>query len=99
MANESPVGLIADFVLNVIESPQAQAELTTLATSGEAALKTAITDVLNNAKPTGIVGVVWPALKGSIGAYADSLIAKYTPEQIVAFLTKEAQLEAKALGG
>lgn len=99
MATESVPGIVADFVLNVIESPAVQAELTVLATDGEAALKNAIVNVLKNAKPGGAIGVIYSALEGSIEAYADSMIAKYTPAEIVAFLTNEAKLEAAKLGG
>lgn len=99
MANPSLPGIIADFILTAIESPAAQAEITTLVTTGEGTLRDAVTQILKNAKPSGFLGLIYPALAGSIESYVATLLAAHTPAEIVAFITYEVQLEAKALGG
>lgn len=99
MATESPIGIVADVLVTALESAPAQATLTELATTGEAALKTGVLNLVNNIKPTGVLALVWDGIKPEFSTAIDATFAKYTPAEIAAFITREAQLEAKALGG
>lgn len=92
-------GEIADTLVNVLESAAVQAELLALVTAGSLGIKTLADNAIANVKVGGVLGVVVSALKGTIESEFNAELALYTPAEIVALITKEAQLEAKALGG
>ena len=92
-------GEIADTLFTVYESAPVQAELLSAVTAGEVTLTSVADNFLANVKGTGIQGVLIAAAKGTVESEFNTEIAKLTPATIVAFITKQAQQEVKALGG
>ena len=92
-------GEIADALVSALESSAAQAALTEAVTAGEVSLQGVVDNAINAAKGSGVLGIVIAAAKGSVETEVNAEIASYPPATIVAFLTKLATEEAKALGG
>jgi hypothetical protein len=92
-------GEIADALVSALQSPSAQAALTTAVEAGEVQIQTLVDNAINNAKGTGILGVFITAAKGSVEAEVNAEIAAYPAAKLVALITAAAVSEAKALGG
>jgi hypothetical protein len=92
-------GEIADALVAALQSPSAQAALTSAVEAGEVQVQTIVDNAINNAKGTGILGVVIAAAKGSVETEVNAEIAAYPPAKVVAMITAAAVAEAKALGG
>jgi hypothetical protein len=92
-------GEIADALVAALQSPSAQAALTTAVEAGEVQIQTLVDNAINNAKGTGILGVFIAAAKGSVEAEVNAEIAAYPAAKLVALITSAAVAEAKALGG
>jgi len=93
-------GEIADGLVAAMDSPAAQAYLTTLVTSGEAQVPALIANAIKNSpKASGILGMVLPAIEGGLVSYVTQVLAKYPPAEVVAWLTAMAKDEARNLGG
>ena len=92
-------GEIADALVQIMESAPVQAELVAAIKAGEVPLQAFIDQAIQNAKGSGVLGIFIAATKGTVEAQVNAEFAQYTPEQIAAFVTKEAQYAAKALGG
>jgi hypothetical protein len=93
-------GEIADAVVAAIKSPAGQAELLTLATSGETAIETLIVNgIAALPSGTGILALVLPTVKSELEAEVKTIVSTYTPAEIVTLLTNLASDEATSLGG
>lgn len=92
-------GAIADGLVAALESPAAQSALASAIAAGEIELKSIGDNIIANAKGSGILGMVIAAAKGSVEAEFDAELAKFTPTEIAAYITKLAVNEAHALGG
>lgn|SRR5580700_10178511 len=99
MATPSVPGEIADVLVNVLESAPVQASLLAAVTAGEVGFQSLVDTTIANLKGTGVLGIVITAAKGTVETEVNAEIAQYTPQQIVTFITKMAQDEAKNLGG
>lgn len=92
-------GEIADAIVAGLEEPGVQAEITTLVTSGETSLEGVVTTFINSIKVGGLGALIATPVKAALVTAVTAEVAKYPPATIVAFITKMAQDEAKALGG
>lgn len=92
-------GEIADALYTIYESAPVQAALLATVTSGEAALANVADNLISNLKGSGFSGVLISAAKGTVETQFNAWIASVPPTTVVAFITKQAQQELKALGG
>lgn len=95
----SLTGQIADALVSALQSPAAQAALTSAIEAGEVSFQTLVDNAINAAKGTGILGVFIAAAKGSVETEFNAEIAAYPASKIAAIITAAAVAEAKALGG
>jgi acyl-CoA synthetase (NDP forming) len=82
-----------------IESPNVQAALVNLITSGEVPLEKTIEAIINNAHSNGWAGALISALKGSADAEVTALFAGFPPAVLAALATKAVEGELKTLLG
>ena len=92
-------GEVADTLVNVLESAPVQSALTAAITNGELTVEKIADAAIQNAKGSGVLGLVIDAGKGAVETELNAELAQLQPAQIVALITKAAQSEAKALGG
>ncbi len=92
-------GEIADALFTIYESAPVQAQLLATVTAGEAALSTVADNLISNLKGSGFAGVLISAAKGEVENGFNAWLASLPPATVVAFITKQAQQEVKALGG
>jgi hypothetical protein len=76
-----------------------KAEVLPIIMTAEGGIENAITQVLANVRPTGIAGIVWPYIKGSLGSYVAQLVAQHTPEELYDLVGAWLSAEAKAQDG
>jgi len=81
------------------ESPNVQATVINLITSGETAAVSAVDTIINNAKVGGLLGSIFTALKGSAEAELNTLVASLPPAAIAALATKAIEGELKTILG
>lgn len=93
-------GEIADALVAALSQPAAETAIEGLIATGEVDAEALVSTALKNAKPGGILGVIYPAIEASFEAEVRNIISKYPPSEIVKnVIIPFAQREAKALGG
>lgn len=98
MANVNFAGAIADMMVSTFEADKTQ--VLSLIAQGEGDIKTALASAIASMpKPGGMLGMVFPMVEKNFEAYAETLLAKYGPDIIFAFLDTQARAYAAKLGG
>lgn len=92
------VGPLADYLVNELEANKAEV-LKLIADSEGSAEAALIKSLKALPHPGGLLGIVFPTIEGSIETYAKTLVDKYGPDVVFAFLLAEARIFAKQLGG
>jgi hypothetical protein len=94
------LGGLADALVAELEAPQVQSDMEALIASGEVKLEDLVlAGIQSLPKPGGLLGMFAPAVVAAEENYVKTVVAKYTPAEIVAALIPLAQAEAKRLGG
>ena len=92
-------GEVADTLVSVLESAPVQAALTSAISNGELTIQTVADAAINNAKGSGVLGLVIAAGKGAVETEFNAELASLPAATLLAIVTKAAQAEAKNLGG
>lgn len=92
------VGGIADALVAAAEANKS--EVLAALTAAEGGVEAAIVAVIQNLPmPGGIIGIAFPAIKGSLEAEVAKLVQANGPEIVFDFLDAEAHALAQKLGG
>jgi hypothetical protein len=98
MATSIP-GEIADTLVGVLESAPVQSALSSAISSGELTIEKVADAAINNAKGSGVLGLVIASAKGAVETEFNAELQSLPASTILAIITKAAQAEAKNLGG